>query len=221
MNDPRLLWWIDRSAGLVSLVMLTVVMLLGVLATGRPGTATRPRGFVQALHRQLSLVATVLLGVHIGTAVADSFVPLQLADVAVPFRAGYRPVWIGFGTLALDLLVVLLITSLLRTRLGHTGWRTVHFAAYALWPMAVVHALGSGSDMHAGTVHVVGLVCVALVLCGAGWRLVSGSGPAWVRMAGLVALLVVTATATGWASQGPLATGWAKKALPPVTAVHP
>ncbi|MGB8649318.1 MAG: hypothetical protein WCD35_01515 [Mycobacteriales bacterium] len=219
MNDPRLLWWIDRSSGLVSLVLLTIVMVLGVLSTGRPGEPTSWRAVVQGLHRQLPLVASVLLAVHIGTAVADSYVPLHLLDVVVPFAAGYRPVWIGLGTLALDLLVAVVVTSVLRTRLGHRGWRVVHWGAYALWPLAVVHALGSGSDMHAQTVHRLGLVCIALVVWAAGWRLISGSAPPVARMAGLVVLLLTTSVGASWAAHGPLAPGWSKKALPPVTAL--
>ena len=169
MTDPRLLWWIDRSAGLVSLVLLTVVLVLGVLATGRAGPAWRV--VVQGLHRELPLVASVLLAVHIGTAVVDSYVPLSPLDVVVPFVAGYRPLWIGLGTLAIDLLVVLVVTSLLRTRLGHRSWRAVHWTAYALWPLAVAHALGTGSDVHGATVRRIGLGCLLLVVGAVGWRL--------------------------------------------------
>lgn len=213
MTDARLLWWIDRSAGLVSLVLLTLVLVLGVFATGRAGLAWRV--VVQRLHRELPLVASVLLAVHIGTAVVDAFVPLSPLDVLVPFVAGFRPLWIGLGTLAVDVLVVLVVTSLLRTRLGHRSWRVVHWTAYALWPLAVVHALGSGSDMHGQTVHRVGLACIALVGGAAGWRLVAGSAPAVVRLAGLVVLLVALAVGAGWAAHGPLAPGWAKKAMAP------
>jgi predicted ferric reductase len=180
MSDPRLLWWIDRSAGLVSLVLLTVVMLLGMLATGRTERLLSWRVLLQGLHRELPLVAGVLLAVHIGTAVADSYVPLSRLDVVVPFVAGYRPLWIGLGTLALDLLVVVVVTSLLRNRLGHRGWRVVHWSAYALWPLAMVHALGSGSDIHARTVQQIGIACVGLVLLAALWRLVNGI---WSRRA--------------------------------------
>jgi sulfoxide reductase heme-binding subunit YedZ len=126
---------------------------------------------VQGLHRELPLVASVLLVVHIGTAVADSYVPLSPLDVVVPFVAGYRPVWIGLGTLAIDLLVVLVVTSLLRTRLGHRSWRAVHWIAYALWPIAVGHALGSGSDVHGQTVQRIGLACLLLVVGATGLRL--------------------------------------------------
>ena len=210
MTDPRLLWWIDRSSGLVSLVLLTVVLVLGVLATGRTGHAWRV--VVQGLHRELPLVASVLLAVHIATAVVDSYVPLSQLDVVVPFVAGYRPVWIGLGTLAIDLLVVLVVTSLLRTRLGHRSWQAVHWTAYALWPLAVVHALGSGSDLHGRTVQRVGLACLVAVVVAVGWRLVAGRGPAVVRLAGLVVLVAALSVGASWATHGPLAPGWAKKA---------
>ena len=216
MNDPRLLWWIDRSAGLVSLVLLTIVMVLGVLAMGRTQRWLSARVVVQGLHRELPLVAGVLLVVHVVAAVIDSFVPLSPLDVVVPFVAGYRPVWIGLGTLALDLLVVLVVTSLLRTRLGHRTWRLVHWSAYALWPLAAVHALGSGSDMHAQTVHRLGLVCVAAVLVAVGWRLLAGGAPAVTRTAVLVVLVAALALGAVWATRGPLAPGWAKKAAVPV-----
>lgn len=211
MSDPRLLWWIDRSAGLVALVLLTVVMLLGVLATVRSRLLSW-RVVVQGVHRELPLVAGVLLVVHIGTAVLDSFVPLSPLDVVVPFVAGYRPIWIGLGTLALDLLLVVVVTSLLRARLGYRGWRATHWAAYALWPLAVVHALGSGSDMHSTTVHRLGVACLAVVVVAAAWRLVAGSAPAVARLAGVVALLLLLVVGARWASHGPLAPGWSKRA---------
>jgi len=153
----------------------------------------------------------VLLAVHVGTAVVDSFVPLSPLDVVVPFAAGYRPLWIGLGTLALDLLVVVVLTSLLRTRLGHRSWRVVHWSAYALWPLAVVHALGSGSDMHARTVHELGAACVAVVLLSVLWRLLTSNGPAVVRVVAVAAVVLVSVAVAQWAAHGPLAPGWAKK----------
>jgi sulfoxide reductase heme-binding subunit YedZ len=217
VTDPRLLWWVDRSSGLVSLVLLTVVMGLGVVAAGSSTRAIHTRVASQSLHRSVALVATVLLAVHIGTAVADSFVPLRLVDVVVPFQARYRPLWIGFGTLAIDLLVVLLVTSLLRRRLGRRAWRAVHLLAYGLWPVAIVHALGSGSDVRSATVQAIGLACLLAVLLGATWRLLLGQATAPVRVVAIVGLVVVTTTAAGWAATGPLASGWAHKAAASVT----
>jgi len=163
VTDPRLLWWVDRSAGLVSFVMLTVVLAVGVLSVGRPPRLSAWRAGAQAVHRELPLVAALLLAVHIGTAVADSFVPLRLRDVLVPFGAAWRPLWVGFGALAVDLLVVVVVTSLLRNRLGTRAWRLVHLSAYLLWPLAAAHALGAGTDANGSTVRWVGLGCVAAV----------------------------------------------------------
>lgn len=170
MTDPRLLWWIDRSAGLMSLLLLTLAMLLGVASMGRPGSALRTRLHAQAMHRQLALLASFLLVVHVGTAIADSFVPLTLGDVLVPFRAKYRPLWIGLGTAAVDVLLAVVVTSALRTRLPERAWRRVHLLAYLLWPLSIVHALGSGSDLHTRVVPAVGAACLMAVAWAAGWR---------------------------------------------------
>jgi predicted ferric reductase len=163
VTDPRILWWVDRSAGLVSFVMLTVVLAVGVLSVGRPPRLSAWRAGAQALHRELPLVAALLLVVHIGTAVADTYVPLRLRDVLVPFGAAWRPLWVGFGALAVDLLVVLLVTSLLRSRLSTGAWRAVHLTAYLLWPLAAAHALGAGTDAGTSAVRWIGVGCVGAV----------------------------------------------------------
>lgn len=180
MNDPRLLWWIDRSAGLTALVLLTLVMAMGALSTGRPGVVLSWRASVQSLHRQLPLTASVLLAVHIGTAVADSFVPLTPLDVVLPFHAAWRPFWVGLGALAVDGLVTVIVTSLLRTRMSPTLWRWSHRVTYALWPLAVLHALGSGTDSKTHVVRLIGLGCIGAVALAVGWRFTSVSRPSAV-----------------------------------------
>lgn len=171
MNDPRLLWWVDRSAGLVSLGLLTLVLALGILSVGRPPRLPVWRAVVQAVHRELPLVALLLLAVHIGTAVADPHVGLRMQDVLVPFGASWQPFWVGLGALAVDLVLVLVVTSLLRSRLDPKLWHAVHVLAYAVWPLAVGHALAVGTDAHAGTLRAIGAGCVALVLLALGRRL--------------------------------------------------
>jgi methionine sulfoxide reductase heme-binding subunit len=62
----------------------------------------------------------------------------------VPFISGYQTFWLGLGVVAIELLLALVVTSLLRTRIGRRAWRTVHWACYACWPIAVIHGLGIG-----------------------------------------------------------------------------
>ena len=100
---------------------------------------------LEAVHRNASLLAMVFLCVHIATALLDGFAPIRLIDVIVPFGSAYRPLWLGFGAVAFDLLIAVTITSLLRRRLGYRAWRATHWAAYACWPVALLHGLGTGA----------------------------------------------------------------------------
>jgi sulfoxide reductase heme-binding subunit YedZ len=135
------LWYATRAFGLVSMVLLSTVVVLGLLVAGR-----RPSYVLIGLHRSLSLLSVGLIALHVATGAADSYVPIRWVDVVVPFVSSYRAFWLGLGVVAADLLLALIVTSLLRTRLGPRTWRAVHWLAYAAWPVAVVHALGMGTD---------------------------------------------------------------------------
>ena len=145
-GGSKALWFATRGSGTVAFLALTAVVVLGILGTQRLERLRVPQFLVAGLHRNLTLPALVVLGVHIGTSVADSYAPVGLKDAFVPFVSAYRPIWLGLGTLAFDLLLALTITSLLRTRIGLRRWKALHWLAYAAWPVALVHALGTGSD---------------------------------------------------------------------------
>ena len=111
------------------------------------------------LHRNLTLLALVFVAAHVVTTVADGFAPIGLLDAVVPFVSPYRPIWLGLGAVAFDLLLALVVTSLLRARIGYRSWRVVHWLAYAAWPVALVHALGTGSDARIGWFALLGFGC--------------------------------------------------------------
>ncbi|HEX3814478.1 MAG TPA: ferric reductase-like transmembrane domain-containing protein [Mycobacteriales bacterium] len=165
------LWYTSRAAGVISLVLLTFVVLLGVLHRSGRALPGLQRFVVAGLHRNLSLLALAFLAVHIGTAVLDSYVPIRLIDAVVPFVSAYHPFWVGLGALTLDLLIALVATSLLRHRIGRRYWRAVHWAAYAAWPIALTHGLGLGTDSRHGWLLVV-MICSGLAVSAAtAWRL--------------------------------------------------
>ncbi len=110
------LWYLTRGSGAVSLLLLTASLVLGVVTSVGAATESLPRFVVQALHRNISLLVTVFLAIHVATSVADSFVPITWVDALVPLHASYRPLWTGLGALAFDLLLALVITSLVRAR---------------------------------------------------------------------------------------------------------
>lgn len=161
--DGPLLWFVNRGSGLVLLVLLTLTTVLGVLATRGDTGRGLPRFVTQSLHRNLGLLSVVLLTVHVVTAVADQYVDIRWWQALVPVGATYRPLWLGLGTLALDLVVVVVVTSLLRRRLPHRPWRVVHVSAYAAWALSVAHGLGIGTDAGAPFMRWPSLACVGLV----------------------------------------------------------
>ncbi|HVQ93047.1 MAG TPA: hypothetical protein VMU51_18570 [Mycobacteriales bacterium] len=142
------LWFVTRASALVAFGLLTLTFLLGLLTTGR-AAATAPRFVTQALHRNATLLALVLVVVHIASTVLDGFVPVNWLTAVIPFTSGYRTLWVALGTLAFDLAILLTVTSLLRVRIGLKLWRGIHWLAYALWPLALAHYLGTGTDTSA------------------------------------------------------------------------
>ena len=138
--------------------------------TGRPRPARLPRFVVLGLHRNVALLAVAFLVVHIVTVVLDPYVTINLVDAVVPFGSAYRPLWLGLGALAFDLLLAVVVTSLLRARIGRRTWRAVHWAAYALWPLALVHALGTGTDAMRPWFLVTAAACVLAVFAALAWR---------------------------------------------------
>jgi sulfoxide reductase heme-binding subunit YedZ len=164
------LWYVARATGMVSLLLLTGTVLLGILGPLRVGSAAWPRFALAGLHRNVSLLTLAFLGVHVLTVVCDSYVPIGWLDPVVPFVCAYHPVWVGLGAAAFDLLLALVLTSLLRSRVNPRLWRALHWLAYACWPLALVHALGVGTDAAGGWPLAVGVACAVAVLAGVAWR---------------------------------------------------
>jgi methionine sulfoxide reductase heme-binding subunit len=165
------LWYVTRATGLVSLVLLTASVLLGLLTARRFSSRRWPRFLTQGMHRNVSLLVLVFLVMHIASTVLDSYTSISLAAAFVPFASSYKPLWLSLGAVALDLLVALVVTSLARGRLGYRAWRRVHWLAYACWPVAVAHGLGIGTDRSVTWVIALTLACVGCVGAAAAWRI--------------------------------------------------
>ena len=157
------LWFVSRASGLGLLVMFSAVVVLGVAA--RLGSAPRrwPKFAVPEVHRTLALFSVAFLALHVLTAILDPFVTIGWAATVLPFLSGYRTLAIGLGTLAVDLGGAVLITSLIRARLGYRAWRAVHWLAYLAWPVAFVHSLTAGTDLGVWWVALTEWGCAAAV----------------------------------------------------------
>lgn len=176
MND-MLLWYTTRASGAVSMVLLSIVTALGLLTAARAGSARWPRFVTAALHRDIALTALVFLLLHVVTAAVDPYTHLGLTAVAVPFDSYYRTFWLGLGTIAFELVLAVIATSLLRDRMSFRAWRLVHWASYAMWPLAVLHGLGTGTDSFSRVMMVATIVSVGMVVSAALWRLLTPAHP--------------------------------------------
>jgi len=214
-------WFLTRGTGVVSLLLLTGVVVLGI--SGAVGwMSTRwPRFVTQGLHRNLALLAVAFIGVHVATSVIDPFSPIRWLDAVIPFVSAYRPVWLGLGAVAFDLLIALVMTSLIRVRLGYRSWRAVHWLAYACWPVAVVHGLGTGSDTRAVWMLVIDATAIGAVIGAVAWRVGRiRAVRVMPRLAAAGASAFGTAGVALWLFAGPLQPGWASAAGTPASLLH-
>lgn len=139
------LWPISRATGSVSLVLLTLGLVLGTTLSSRRRPHAQAPTLTVALHRWLSLGLVTFLAAHVVTAIVDGYVDISWLATLVPFTSAYETWWVGLGTLAVDLLLAVVATSLLRHRIPERRWQGVHLLAYALWPIALLHGWGMGS----------------------------------------------------------------------------
>lgn len=208
-------WYATRATGVVSLVLLTVVVALGVAGIVRLKSERWPRFLVTGLHRNVTLLTLVFLAGHIVTTLLDSFTPIGLRDMVVPFLASYRPIWLGLGAVAFDLLLALTITSLLRARIGFRVWRSLHWLAYAAWPVALAHGLGTGSDARFAWSQLLTLACITLVGISVAWRLRAAAASPVHRAIAATGAGMLVLVGAAWYSGGPGAQGWARSAGTP------
>jgi predicted ferric reductase len=170
MTGTAGLWYASRATGVVSMVLLSLSVIVGMVVNRKGQLPGLPRFAVTGLHRSLSLLSVAFIAVHVATAVADPYVRISLAAVVVPFASAYLPFWLGLGAVAFDLVVALIMTSVLRARISRRAWRGVHWLAYAAWPVALAHGLGAGPDLREAPLRLVAISCGLAVGAAALWR---------------------------------------------------
>jgi sulfoxide reductase heme-binding subunit YedZ len=169
------LWYATRATGLVTLLLLTASMVLGIITAGRFASEKWPRFVTVGLHRNVTLLVLAFLALHVGTTVLDTYTSIPATAAVIPFASSYKAPWLGLGAVAVDLLIAVLMTSLLRDRLGFRVWRGLHWLAYACWPVALIHGLGTGTDRRTLWVFAAALGCGCAVAAAATWRLAAAA----------------------------------------------
>ena len=216
-GGPSPLWFATRATGVVALVLLTVTVMLGIAGATRLSSPRWPRVITAGLHKNISLLVVAFVVVHVLTTVLDSFVSISLVSAIIPFTSSYRTFWLSLGAIAFDMILAVIVTSLLRTRISFNAWRAVHWLAYASWPIALWHGLGTGTDSRLPWLLALDAGCVLLVAATLLWRL-QQLAPGLGRAAAMTGTVLVPAATIVFVLVGPLHPHWAKRAGTPVTA---
>jgi sulfoxide reductase heme-binding subunit YedZ len=207
--QPSPLWFLDRSSGEVTLILLTAVVILGVLRAALP---TASPFLVEGMHINLALLALVFGGLHVLSAILDPFARLGPVDALVPFASAYRGTWLGLGVVSAYLYAAALLTSWPARRLPRPAWLWVHRTMYLGWIVAFAHSLATGSDSRNELFLIVDVLAVAGVLVAfLAFRVTEGWSKLpslWAALAALAVLAVLGIAV--WAVSGPLEPGWAR-----------
>ena len=133
-------------AGVFALIGLTASVGVGLVATDRIVMTPGHRVMAQAVHRAVSFGALAFLVIHIVTEILAQ--RAHVIDAFIPFLSPYRTFYIGLGTIASDLILLIIVTSIWRKRFTARGkawrWRAIHYASYVAFVFGVLHGLLGG-----------------------------------------------------------------------------
>lgn len=163
-------WYTARAAGVVAYALLTSGVLVGVLLGGRARLRRWPSFALTDVHRFLSLLAGAFIALHVFSLLLDRYAHVSVATLVVPGASSYRPFWLALGTIALELLLAVALSNVLRKRLGHVRWRRVHYLTFGVWIASTAHGIGAGSDAGAGWLRVLYIFSIGSVALATVWR---------------------------------------------------
>jgi predicted ferric reductase len=163
-------WYTARAAGVVAYALLTSGVLLGVLLAGRARLPRWPAFAVTDVHRFVSILTGAFIAIHVWALLLDRYAQVSVATLVVPGASSYRPFWLALGTIALELLLAVALSNLLRKRIGHMRWRRVHYLTFVVWIASTAHGVGAGTDANAGWLRALYLVSIGSLALALAWR---------------------------------------------------
>lgn len=181
--EPKAAWFLARASGLVAYVLVWLTTLLGLLISNRLARLWPGGPLAFDLHQHTSLLGIVMALFHALVLLGDRYIGFSLRQIAVPFTDGaYRPLWVGLGRAGFYLLALVGLSFYVRQQIGARAWRLIHGLSFAVFALALLHGLQSGSDSAAPGVRLLywaGGASVLLLTCARvlGLLLRSGARP--------------------------------------------
>jgi len=196
-------WYAARAAGVTAYLLLSGVVLLGLTMSGKKTFSRWPRFSIEDLHRFGGLLVGSFVAIHVATVAVDSWLPFSVGSLVVPFTTRYRPIWVGLGVAAAELLLALAVTNHYRKRMPYVWWRRAHYLNFAVWTSATFHGVGSGTDRSSPWLLALFVVAVSAVSAAIVWRVGRRSRRHRLGTVTILAALLATCTVV-WLSLDPL-----------------
>jgi sulfoxide reductase heme-binding subunit YedZ len=173
--DPQTLLWVAaRATGLAAYAAICISIVSGVaLRTSVLDFVAKNRA-MRSLHDFTAWIWIPLGVAHVAALALDRTARIAPLDAFVPFRTEYGQLAIGLGTLSLDLLALVVVTSWLRRRMDDGLWRFIHRTSYVAFALLFLHAFLSGTDFDSPLISsiswaaaaAIGILAVSRVLWG-------------------------------------------------------
>ncbi|MFN2134968.1 MAG: ferric reductase-like transmembrane domain-containing protein [Candidatus Promineifilaceae bacterium] len=157
-------WHLSRAAGTVAYLLLAGSTIWGLLLSSKIVKEAVPAALSLAMHNVLSWLALAFAGLHAVVLLLDNYYEYRLPHLVIPFIGPYRPGWVGLGIIGFYLIALLNISFQFRQRIGQKRWRTLHYLSFAVFVLATVHGIGSGTDSTKAGMQAVYIGSALLVL---------------------------------------------------------
>ncbi len=142
-NVTTIVWYGIRAAGIVAYLTLWLTVMSGLAVSG----SLFPKwGALLLPVHQLADLALSLALLHAALLLGDRFAGFTPETLVVPFRATYEPIWTGLGICSLYLGAVVFWSVHIRPQIGYARWRTLHYLAFVVFVLALLHGLFAGTD---------------------------------------------------------------------------
>jgi methionine sulfoxide reductase heme-binding subunit len=140
-------WELARASGLAAYAALCIAVLSGIAPRTQALSFLANNRAVRALHDWTPWIVVPAALTHIVALLLDTTARVGILDVFVPFVMSYGQIAIGLGTISLDLLLIVLVTSYMRRRMSNNAWQWWHRLSYLGFPTMFLHSLLSGTDL--------------------------------------------------------------------------
>ncbi len=161
-------WYLIRGSGFAAAVILVLLIMGGIgQITGHTFKLLEPLK-AWAGHRRLGIAFAITTLIHVAGLFFDTFQKFTVSSIFIPFTSAYKPFFVGLGTLALYLTIIVTLTSLRWHNTKPRVWKAVHYASYAILGLVFVHGLFAGTDTTGGAIRIAwiaaGILITAIII---------------------------------------------------------